>query len=408
MNESQKKRIQKLIEMGLYHEPKIIKGVCKLCGKEYEYDENNKVVRQYFTNGFCCNKCYQDSGLKLINKIKTTLTNANMPFNDENILEVFSEYQSNRTKKCADTWRKTMVEKYGTDYATKRGKMGWDGHKKKFLIENNIISEDDFSKLSEEEIDDLFISNFNKITKHGEHVVNGRKSKYGEDYKKSFQDALVKSVTNLMEKKYGKEYLDGLSDSEYQEVYNECSTEINSKKVVKDRIEWKKSTLLNHGFDKDSLDKCSSDEIEKFYSEYLSKRKTKLVCSEKNGYKHSEKGWYNFDKWDKFFYRSSWEKRLCEELDANCDLIENVMVPEPIYYKLNGVTHAYFCDFEILFKNGFRLFIEVKPEGKLKELVNECKINAAKEKWGDSFIVATEHEIFSSDLKNLLMKYGKD
>ena len=408
MNDSQKKRIQTLIEKGLYHKPKIVKNTCKWCGKEYEYDEDSKIVRQYFTNGFCCNKCYQDSGLKLINKFKTSLKNANIPFTEDNLIEVFSKYQSDQTKKCANTWRKTMIDKYGVDYASKRSKIIWDTYKKNFLIENQIISEEEYLKSSENEINDLFIKNFNKITKHGEHVINGRIKKHGDSYKKSFQDALVKAVTNLIEKKYDKEFLNGLTDSEFQELYNECASEINSKKTVKNRIKWEKNTLINHGFDEELLNNCSNEEIKKFYSEYISKRMKKLNCSTENGYKHSKKGWFIFSKWDKFFYRSSWEEKLCEELENNKNIIEDVKVPEPIYYEYNGTTHAYFCDFEIVFKNGFTLYVEVKPKRKTTEAVNECKINAAKEKWNDSFIVATENEIFSSNLKEILTEYGKN
>lgn len=408
MNKSQIKRINTLIDKGVYHAPHFVTKVCKQCGKEYKYDDAAKKISQYFTYGFCCNECYKNSGEKLINKCKTTLRNANIPFTDDNFSEVFSIYQSNRTKACVEKWRNTMKNKYGIDYASKRGKNGWERHKKTFLIDNGIVSEEEYSELSEERINEIFLEKFNSLTKHGENVINGRKAKYGNNYKKSYQEGFIKGVTNLMKKEYGDEIIEKLSDIDYQNAYNKCASVINSKKGRKNLLEWKKSTLIHHGCSKEYIMTCDEKEIERLYSEYLSKRMVNLIDSTKSGYKHTEKGWFYFKNWNKFFFRSSWEKHVCEILEKLNYLIEDVKVPEPIYYKLNGITHAYFCDFKIIYKNGNILHIEVKPERKKKEKINECKIKSAIEMWGKTFIVATENEIFSNNLYNILVNYGRN
>lgn len=408
MDNGQKKRIQTLIDKGFYHKPNFVKRVCKYCGKTYEYDCDNKRNTQYVSYGYCSDKCYSDSGEKIISKMRTTLINGNIPFNEDNIKEMYSIYMSKQSKSCADKWRSTMEKKYGFDYASKRSSEGWKNYKKRFLINNNIIKEEEYNNLTEEEADKIFIDNFNSVSKHGEHVKKGRKSKYGADYKKSYQNGLIKAIHNLMEKKYGKEYIEKLSEEEFQKLYDECSNIINSKKKVKDTLLWKKRTLKNHGHSSEYLENCSKSEIEKLYSEYLSKRMKTLVPTLKNGYKHTEKGWFSFKKWEKFFFRSSWEKHVCETLEENSDIIDDVKVPEPIYYELSGQTHAYFCDFEVVFKNGSELYIEVKPFRKISEVVNECKIKSAKEKYGDSFMVASEYEIFSNQLSNILKDYGKN
>lgn len=414
--ESDKKRIETLRKNGKYHTPCYSECTCKLCGNQYTYDTKSKIIQKYFDKGYCSNECYQKSGEKKIDKMRTELLNLGIECGDNNdVMMKYSDYKSEKTKKCADKWRETHIKKYGKDFASSRSKLSWITHIKNFLINNSIVTEDEYNNLTDDEIHNLFIDNFNPITSHGDLIKKGRMEKYGNDlseYKKSYVIGIRNGVINLMEKEIGKEYLDSIDSDTYQELFDEyyvyyVSERRKGKKSHEELIKWKKSHLINNGFSKEMVKEMSDEEISLKYGEYISIRRKKLSESVLNGYKNTKKGWFTFKKFGDFFYRSSWEERVCQELDDLGDEISDVSTPEPITYVLDGKIHTYFSDFKITFKNGVIIYTEVKPYKKIDEKVNKIKIERGKETWGNNFHVLTENEIFSGELKNIILDFSK-
>ena len=416
-----KKRVELLRSQGKYHYPEFIKNTCKLCGKQYEYDIKSTLrIPNYYKKGYCSNKCYQDSGEKILDKMRTSLINANILFDTNDINDIkqkYSIYQSNQTKRCVNKWKQSNIEKYGSNFAKKRSKRGWKTARKNFLLQNNLVTETEYNQLTEDQIQQIYIKNFNSITNRGESIKNGRLAKYDNNielYKKSYKDALYKTVKNYLNEQYGEDYINNLNDNEYQELFNEGYTYCMSirkkgKKSKKYLINWKKSHLINSGISEDIINELSDDEVNKKYSEYISLRLNKLSDTIHNGYKHTKKGWYKFKKYKQFFYRSSWELKVCELLDNKfSNIIKDILSPEPIQYILNDQIHTYFCDFKIIFNNNKELYIEVKPFSKLHTEINEAKFISAKDKWKNNFIIVTENEIFSDQLeKNILNFYNE-
>jgi len=110
---------------------------------------------------------------------------------------------------------------------------------------------------------------------------------------------------------------------------------------------------------------------------------------------------------EKFFYRSSWELKILEQLNILLkeEKIEYVKVPEKILFYINKYRHYYFLDIEYKLFEYDRKILEIKPSSKLNE--NKIKLESGKEKYGKNFIIITETEIFNNDLKNKLIEYGK-
>jgi len=67
------------------------------------------------------------------------------------------------------------------------------------------------------------------------------------------------------------------------------------------------------------------------------------------------------------FYRSLWEYNMMKWLDQN-DGVVGWISEVPIRYKCltDNNFHTYYIDFEIHFKNGQKLFVEIKPEHQTK------------------------------------------
>jgi hypothetical protein len=96
-------------------------------------------------------------------------------------------------------------------------------------------------------------------------------------------------------------------------------------------------------------------------------------------YTRHKHGFLETEKAGRVFYRSSWEKRVCEFLDS-CNLVTSFSV-EPYcvkYTNSNGDTRYTRIDFEIKTTSGLRTIFEVKPEALLKYGENHNKIAGIK------------------------------
>jgi hypothetical protein len=419
----QKKRVQKLIENNIYHVPKIVLKTCKVCGTEYSFDEQSKYNKQYILNGFCCDNCYVSSGEKIINKYKTELSNIGVQCdhltNDEVMIK-YSEHMSQRTSSLYDKWKKTHYDKYikeNPNYFKERSLKAKNKRIDDFLIKHNIVSQNQIQIISQNEKDKLFKIHFNNITNHAKKCKDGRMAKYNnseELYKESYIKGIKKRIINFIKKNYKDDYLNSLTDNEYAELYDSTYKFLFSEMKMgiknKDQLKkWKISNIINNygSYKLEDLEKMSYDEINDLYSEYHRLRQTQLSPTY-GGFKRTKKGWYEFSNGTLFFYRSSWELKVCQvlnELLSYC--VISIDTPEPIVYIYNGNKHHYFSDIKVTYDNGKIMYYEIKPFKRIKDKRNENKFESAKNTWGDNFAILTEHEIYSNSFKKILIDYGK-
>lgn len=103
-----------------------------------------------------------------------------------------------------------------------------------------------------------------------------------------------------------------------------------------------------------------------------------------------------------FNYRSSWELKYALYLDTNVDVVSYMYEPYAIDYVSNiktGKIRRYLPDFEIIWKNGSKTLVEIKPVKKVNQIKNVKKAIAAKifaATNGLDYVLITE-----VDLKNL-------
>ena len=378
-----------------------VKNICKTCGEEFM----TRYKRVASSKGFCSYDCMIKNEDSRIPYLRTFCKNKGYK-NYENMTreemdEVFSKNMAISAKNTKDKKHATMKEKYGNVHETycKSGTKSKINRYKNFLVKNNIVPENLIDKISQEEIDDLFLENFNKITKHGESIQEGRLNK--NNGKDTYHGVYLKCLLEH----FGFEVSD-------LETFTEEEIKQFKIKYQKDRMfynhdvnEWKKTHLINANIiDKDK--KISKKKIDKKYSEYISERFSKnSLHNENNGYLRSEKGWYNFQNIDKkMFYRSSWEKHCLLIIDSviKSGEIIDVFEPDRISYLFNGEKRHYYPDIGYILKNGKQIIIEIKPKRLLKEKKNKIKIKTAKKKI-KNFIVFTEKEVFSIKLKEILI-----
>jgi hypothetical protein len=128
--------------------------------------------------------------------------------------------------------------------------------------------------------------------------------------------------------------------------------------------------------------------------------------------------------WSKITYRSLWERNLMRWCDDNPDVkqwgSEEVVIP--YVCATDGKKHRYYIDFAIIFKNGNKYLVEVKPDKETKPpkppkrktkrflseqltfAKNQSKWKAANEFALDNgwkFVVWTENHLKSLGLKIL-------
>lgn len=79
-------------------------------------------------------------------------------------------------------------------------------------------------------------------------------------------------------------------------------------------------------------------------------------------HKNHKSGYYDSKKMTrKMFYRSSWEKIVCEYLENNSNVTSFNIEPYVIEYSKHGETKYTRIDFEVSYKDGRKIIIEVKP-----------------------------------------------
>ena len=371
--------------------------VCKICKNNYIVKEKNK-CHEY---GFCSYSHYKKTD-EFKNKYKKTFIKnriENVDFENmrkKEIDNLFHKLKSDSVKKSQRKRVKTIKNK-GKNEFSRMTKLGSKNRKISFLINNNIINKNDI--ISNDEINNLFKLFFNSITNHGKKIKDGLYKKYGQNISKEFQRRYKKAFINFLKKKNIE--LKSLSIKEYK---NEL-LEFNRKHRYNDVLQWKKTHIINHmNFSNEDVEKMTKNEICKNYSQYLCDR-MKLVTNIYNGYRRTKKGYYIFKNINKkIFYRSSWEELFLKIIDKLIlkNKIDDIKTPDYIRYTYEGINRKYYPDFEIIFKNNFKI-IEIKPFSKVKYDINQAKFKSAIMKLKDNFIVLTEEKIFS-DLEYEILK----
>jgi hypothetical protein len=86
-----------------------------------------------------------------------------------------------------------------------------------------------------------------------------------------------------------------------------------------------------------------------------------------------------FKKADKeVFARSSWEKKYMEYIDKDPNIISAIFEPFILPYTYDRKRN-YIPDFLLVFSDGSKKLVEVKPSCFLEAKINKCKFEAAKE-----------------------------
>lgn len=109
----------------------------------------------------------------------------------------------------------------------------------------------------------------------------------------------------------------------------------------------------------------------------------------------------------KMFHRSSYELQAFKILEQ-MDVVDKYMYePFAINYQIDGKTYIYHPDLLVIYKNGDKQIIEIKPKGELDDIVNIKKFEGANKFCLDknlSFNVWTEDILFKDNSLNAFMK----
>lgn len=302
------------------------------------------------------------------------------------------EYRENR--KIADQTRVKKIRDSGG--FEKNGLKSRITRAKRFLESHDIP----FSALCDEDVLKLWEQEFRIRAGHSEKVRIGRIKKHGniESLRYADQERTVKASCTIL----GIEYRKDFSSEEKKTITRDAYKNFR----VKDKTSWKLKHLTRHS-SINQISNLTHDEIEKLYSAYVSDRFSRSsIETDKNGYTRSEKGWYLMTNQvdGRFFYRSSWEKKVFEALDhlVGSGEVLSVFTPDRVQYEIDGVKRHYYPDAAFVNRTGSRIILEIKPARKVSDSCNVVKIAFARDKIGSNFHVLTEHEIFHSDLTKIL------
>lgn len=169
----------------------------------------------------------------------------------------------------------------------------------------------------------------------------------------------------------------------------------NKGKIVDRNTEWQTKIIdskRKNGTLKHSTETKSKivDSLNKYHKENLDREK---YISTSNNVKHLN-GWY-----DGLYFRSSLELSFLvnnyDKIFSSCEIKKYV-----VRYSANNKIKSYYPDY-----TDGEVIYEIKPSSLLKFGLNQDKIIAAKEKFGDKYKVITEQEsnyISKETIKNLI------
>jgi len=123
----------------------------------------------------------------------------------------------------------------------------------------------------------------------------------------------------------------------------------------------------------------------------------RIVNGEFQPHSHHVHGWYESSKAGHVYYRSSYELSYFQYLDNNDNILEYDVEPFRIPYEFSG-SRNYIPDTLIIYNNGSRELVEVKPSALLSQPKNAAKIIAGRSYCDVNnivFVVITEEDLES-------------
>ncbi len=100
-------------------------------------------------------------------------------------------------------------------------------------------------------------------------------------------------------------------------------------------------------------------------------------------------GWVRC-KGRRLFYRSSWERSFLETVNKSTE-VGSVTPPNGQFgYTFEGLSHSYFPDFAVVYKDGRSFILEIKNPWTLELPQTQAKLKVAKFFMGRGFIVIPE------------------
>ena len=109
----------------------------------------------------------------------------------------------------------------------------------------------------------------------------------------------------------------------------------------------------------------------------------------------------------KMFYRSSYELQAYKILEQMNVVEKYIYEPFGICYQMNGIKYIYRPDLLVIYKNGEKQIIEIKPRKELDDIVNIKKFEGAERFCLDknlSFGVWTEDILFHNEPLSVFVK----
>lgn len=152
-----------------------------------------------------------------------------------------------------------------------------------------------------------------------------------------------------------------------------------------------KNSLLLPGKRQKHQERCRKmwekrdDEYRRKFGEKVSKLKAEDPQKKTNHHKNHKSGYLETNKAGSIFFRSSWEKLVALALDDHPSVISFELEPYCIKYQTaNGVNRHTRIDFLVVFDDGEKAMMEVKPAAirklgsnpdKIKAYISHCREN---------------------------------
>ena len=212
----------------------------------------------------------------------------------------------------------------------------------------------------------------------------------GKDVKNRFCDRTCQNRYYWKKPEYREKTLKMMSNIWLDKEYHDKMTK-SRKKTAIDR--WKdENQRLQHSRIRRAY--CDSDRGKKQLIDSGIKRS--IEKPESWGKNNYNSGYYLSKKNNcKIYYASSYEKQafeILEQLDEvkyynRCKFSIDYMNPK------DNFMHKYIPDIEVIYQSGKRQIIEIKAKWQLEDEINKAKFAAAKERFGNEYIIWTEKEL---------------
>jgi len=263
-------------------------------------------------------------------------------------------------KASEETKRKQSIAKIGNKYAV--GSKGWVGRKH-----------------SKESKDRMSITRKGKKNPHKGH-------KQSEETKK-----MLSEIRKLRKETLG--YINSPESRQKLSDFYKCHPSPKGMSGHEHSDETKEKMCVSHkGFIGHSHSEETKEKMRASWDGNEDRLNNLLNMKGDNG--NHIRGMYISSKAGEILYRSSFELRMYKILDADDSVVKYDTESLRIAYVYDDIQHIYIPDICAYYIDGMKRIIEVKPAYlAAHDDVCKAKFCAAKELFGENFIVVTEHEL---------------